>query len=207
MKDYDSLIEAKNNELLITKAEMEKVRTEFKEKLTLYTKKWFGDKAKEIITSNPVLTEKLGSEGLRPIKEEVTELIESTESIVNDYFDKEKLWWNLKENKNDYFIYGNKAPEILHAEIKFLFGRIGKIFEKNDYITIYSGYTGSTNEFVLIDKQVHYNFGVMHKLDEVHTVLRNYGNLFKKAEQNIYDINSLHKEKEKNSAEDLWDSI
>ncbi|KAA8996337.1 hypothetical protein F4V43_18680 [Paenibacillus spiritus] len=214
-KDYDLLIEEKRREVTEIKMAMEQSRLKFKKALSDFTEQWYRSYARKLIVNNPDTAGQLTDSELQELKNEVEKLAGSACEFVDLHFDKDNLWWHIKENTYGYSEYQDKRiPHILSEEATYLFGRLGLLFKNHNIIKIgvESGYRDESYKFdFVIDQSGKKNEIKLRHIGDfpVHLtgIIKEYGNLHEKAKSSGFQIERLLEEKRRNSIGDLWDSL
>lgn len=214
-KDYDLLIEEKRREIAETKMEMEQLRLRFKGELSDFAEEWFKAYAKQLIVNNPETAGQLTDAELKDLKSEVERLASGAIELVDAHFDKENLWWHLKENTYGYTEYMDKRlPAVLSEETSYLFGRLGLLFQNKKIIKvgIESTYKseGYKFDFVIEQGGKRNELRLRHLGDfplRLTSLMKDYSKLHEKAKSAQSQIERLLAEKRRTSLGDLWDSL
>ncbi|WP_433922855.1 hypothetical protein [Paenibacillus taichungensis] len=214
-EEYDLLIGEKRQEIIKIKTEMEQLRLRFKKVLSDFTEEWFKSYARKLIVDNPETAGKLTDSELQKLKNEVEKLARSASEFVDIHFDKDNLWWHLKENTYGYSEYRDEnIPPILSEEVAYLFGRLGLLFQNHNIIKtgLESGLRSDSYKFdFVVDqnrKKNELRIKVVGKFPIFLTsIMKEYGKFHERAKYAENEIGRLLEEKRRASIGDLWDSL
>lgn len=210
-KTFDERIANEKEELSKVKSQMEVVKQKFITEAAEFTKKWYSKEAREIITNNPDKSAKLSDDELKDLKNEVLALIEQTDELVREKFDRDEFWWHIKENPHTYPTYQSRIPDFLQDVLKTLLGKIATIFAKKELIKIdteYSGerYDANASNFVFKGKDVRYRYGLSN-IGNLEGIMQEYGKLHEKAKAHLNQIEKLKLDQKRENIGDIWDTI
>ena len=217
-KDFDNLIKLKTAELDSLKPQMEEVRKQFIKDSTRFIRKWYEKTSQGYVETGSDVTLKLGKAKLSQMKAKVLELMQNAEAIANEMFSNAELWWHLMENDElSYSFYGNAPPKMLDEAIRLALGKLGTILEEFGYsvTTKPTGGIGelgvwcewdSTGRFHPPDARPYYPYHQPWP-EAMRNTLKKYDELCAQAKKVRAEINSLHIEKKKEAAKNLWDSV
>jgi hypothetical protein len=215
MRNFDQEIEAKRTNFEEYLQQMSNTRKQFKDTLVPFVQQQFKIEAEKAIKGNPEIVKELGVEKLKELKDELTTLSASTPDIINEFFDKEQLWWDLKENDEYLFCSGKSLPDHLDRALRLVIGRFGLLFAKFGLIKIKA--TGQNDYGVWLERDENtrshkYNGRPSYpsKIDctpEILNHISKYREYINEAKKIKADIRRIEREKESTAAIDLWESI
>ncbi|MGG1664477.1 hypothetical protein [Brevibacillus sp. NRS-1366] len=215
MRNFDQEIEAKRNEFEEVKHQLSNTRNQFKAALIPFVQQQFKTEAEKVIKRNPELVKELGIEKLKELKDELAILSANAPDIINEFFDEEQLWWDLKENEHLYFCSGKYLPDHLNKALRLVIGKFGELFSKYDLIKIKP--TGQNDYDVWIERdeytRSHKHNGrpsYPNRLEctpDIINYVSEYKDYINNAKRIQSDINKIQREKESTAAIDLWDSL
>lgn len=214
-EDFDLRIEEKRHEITEAKWEMEQLKERFKDALSDYTEEWYQTYARKLIVNNPETSGKLTDAELKELKDEVKNLARSAGEYIDLHFDKDELWWHLKENTYSYSEYMDKRlPPILSEEVSYLLGRLGQLFLKHKVIQagVKSSYTSESYKFDFVIDQTSGRKELKLKHvggfpNHITNLMEEYNKLLGKAKHARSQIEELLEVKRRTSIGDLWDSL
>ncbi len=151
------------------------------------------------------------------MKNQVTQLIKDTEKTVKKEFDNPALWWHLKPRLHEsiklYLQIGDQPPQILDRAVRHVLGHLGVILEEFKFNVSASGTTSSYKEF-WFDRPLDVGEAatpsypnLLKWTREMQQTIQEYNAKYVKATEVYAELYALRKEKKKNQATDLWESI
>ncbi len=162
-------------------------------------------KAREAISSSPKKAIALGIKGLKPIKNQVAELINTVSDIIERNINNSELWLHNKETLiakdfpvNSYSLTKNHGPDILETALKKTLSPLGKIL-------ISHGLDTDKNWEETSDKLLYRHS--INWTQEMNRCIEQYNDRFNELSKLVAEYESLSIQSAGNDALDLWDSI
>lgn len=162
-------------------------------------------KVRSAISSNPEPVFALGKTDLKPIKDQVNNMIDNVSSQVEDILNHTSLWRHETETlvaKNfpldQYLIKGKMGPDILETALKKILSPVGELLLEHHLDT---DKNWEKNQDALMYR---------HPLDwseEMNKCIKSYNKRFNELSKLVQEYESLSVQNSGNDALDLWDSI
>lgn len=209
MADFDKKIEILEIELEDINSKLENTKLEALIQLKVFIEEWFEKEARSIIVSNPSLSNSIGVERLKQIKQEVTELIHSVDELVETHLNVQYLWDYNYETGTGFYILGDKMPEKMNVTMRFVLGQLGKILSKDGFVNIKPTYGSNRQYDVWFDSatgKVKYPFSLNYP-KELITTMKKYDELLRESSSKQSELKRIQKEKAETSVESIWDSL
>lgn len=160
---------------------------------------------RQAISSSPDQAIALGKKGLAPIKEKVTDLIETISDQVDTIINTKELWLHQQENldskkfvTDQYRVYGSKGPAIIEVAIKKLLAPTGDLLLANKL--------DSDKNWDIVDSQAYYR-PTLSWGKEMSQCIEQYNERFNELSKLIKEYEVIAEHSMGNDALDLWDSI
>ncbi len=162
-------------------------------------------KVRQAISANPQKAMDLGKKGLKPVKDQVNNMMDSVSELVESIINKDDIWLHTNETleikgfpKNHYATNGTLGPNILETALKKLLSPTGKILLLHNLDTDKNWETCS-NEVLY-----------RHSMDwslEMCRCIEQYNDRFNELSKLVGEYEILTEQSSGNDALDLWDSI
>uniref|UniRef100_UPI00301A6741 hypothetical protein n=1 Tax=Oceanobacillus massiliensis TaxID=1465765 RepID=UPI00301A6741 len=134
--NYDEQISAKENEKVKLIEKMELIKDEYLKEIEKFSRDWIQTTTKREVTGNPDLALDIGKEKLGELKRKVESLIEKLPTLVNQYLNKNELWWHKKEDKAWYSQLENRILSKIEREVQFMYGELGIILSEYGFVRV-----------------------------------------------------------------------
>lgn len=211
-KNYDELIAIEKDKIIAAKEHMELEREKFKRELAEFLRKQLPVIAKEIIVKFSKEAAKLTNEELGILKSKVQELVQRSEVIVDQYFDKTDLWWDLEENTFSYEVNNQQLPPIINTEVKYIIGQLGAIFSQYGIVSILPERQFKNvahDSLFLIDEKRNEPYYRVHVSIDADTieVMKQYNKHLNTIQSSRARLAIHFEEKRKSDIGDLWDAL
>jgi len=162
-------------------------------------------KVRAAISSNHEKAMALGQEGLTPIKNKVTQMMETVSDQVDEIINQPLLWHHQTDSlisknfpEDQYRVTGNKGPDVLEKSLKKILSPIGDLLISHG---LDSDKNWENNEGTLLYR---------HPLDwsrEMCLCIEKYNKRFNELAKLVKEYESLCVQNSGNDALDLWDSL
>ncbi|MDR3627134.1 MAG: hypothetical protein P4L45_09885 [Ignavibacteriaceae bacterium] len=207
---------AKENENIDkTKIALIPISIEIKSECCTLFKDLIIKKIEDRIKSKPEITKSIGIEKLKELKCEMNQLLETSDSIVNDVIDKNVLCHEtyviLKTDYlNMHYDLKNKMNKKLENELQKLTVNIGKILYKYGYIKDYSYTSEDYDEWHSALRNRNYGNGIndftiyVQLSKSLEQIFDKYINGICEIHNSLCKIRNYSEDIEKLEAEDLW---
>jgi len=187
------------------KIELDSLQQQFLVECKRFAAQSIEGKARSAISSNPETAIALGKTGLKPIKDQVNDMIDNVSDLVEAIINQTDLWLHTNQTfatknfpSDQYLLKGNLGPQILETALKELLSPIGKLLMTNGLDT---------------DKnweKIQEAFLYRHPLDwskEMTLCIEQYNKRFNELAKLVQEYETLSMQSSGNDALYLWDSI
>jgi hypothetical protein len=157
------------------------------------------------ISLNPEKVFALGKTNLKPIKDQVNDVIDTVSDLVETIINQPELWLHTRQTlatnrfpSDQYLLKNKQGPEILETALKKILSPIGELL-------ITHGLDTDKNW-----KKDQESFLFRHPLDwskEMTKCIEQYNERFNELANLVQEYETLSKKSSGNDALDLWDSI
>jgi hypothetical protein len=219
-KDIDILIKEEHDKLNQFKSPSEKIRELLVVNLTIFIREWYEGTAREYVAGKVDITEKLGEERLKQMKEKVLQLIKDAEKIANEELSDCRLWSVFDPSNIPGIVAKHKFSEAdsngaaileglikqgaLEEVIRFALGRIIPILQEFGYPAIHEKLLCTKCDGIVTHLRYPYRLDLPKELEYI---IKQYQELRREAMRVHTRIHNLQEEKRNKKARDLWDSI
>ena len=162
-------------------------------------------KVRSAIALNPEKVMELGRDGLKPVKNTVTQIINNISDSVDKIINNDELWLHKQEDlcsdnfsPGKYSMKGRRGPEILEDEVRKLLSPVGKILIQYNLDT--------SENWEEKNDCLYYR----HNLDwsrEMKDCMEQYSECFNELSGLVKEYESLSRHTRENDALELWDSL
>lgn len=181
----------------------------FLEKVIEFTTRWFEEETLSTIKNNPEKIIGLGKDKARELKGKLKELKERSSKLVQQYMEKEYLWWHTNEDRESYY-KSHRLIDKHEKQIKLMFGELGKILIQYGIVNAGSEFDRKhSSSWIYVDhnfKTVQYGYGLVFP-EELFGITNEYRELIMEAQDINQDIQELEEKKKEDNVEEWWASL
>lgn len=214
MSDFDSQTSDLQKQEQALMVQMESAAVAFRESVVSFLVAFYEERTKSEVTRQTDLTARLGKDKLSELKQELTSLQQSANTIVEELIGPDSLWWHqsdeVKSREHVYYSHsGNTPPEILNSPVRLAAGKLAPILEKYEYLP-----TSGDRMWRERDRNSRYipanarpcypNF--LEWSPQMKERITYYNKLLKEARSLSQQVYILQRKKSEKQATDLWDS-
>ena len=215
-KDYQVLIDNNFKELDDLKAAMEKLKEQFIIYAGVFIGQWYNSTTRNYVKRNADRSLELGKEKLEDLKHKVNKLEEKASEVTKECLSAPEIWWHVKEDMDLYYEFrSNSPPEFLSKALRPALGRLGPVLDEFGYVNVKTEGLrehpvwcewDAPDDKSVIEGRACYPYGVEWSSSMIDT-MKKYQTLHRQAIKVNERIEELKKEKVKQDADKLWDSV
>lgn len=163
---------------------------------------WYTRCVENAVKSYPEITQKIGSDGVQSLKDELTQFIQEIPKITEEALKQAKLWSHRYKDANkslQSYSYSEKRPKMIDDVVRLILSRALPLLDKH-------GYEEAADN---LDMLLANPFGYANELDwspAMNTILNNYST----SHQILLELSGRIKTAEEEliaaEARELWDS-
>jgi hypothetical protein len=163
---------------------------------------WYTSCVENAVKSYPEITQKIGSDGVQSLKDELTQFIQEIPKITEEALNQAKLWSHRHKEANkslQSYSYSEKRPKMIDDVVRLILSRALPLLDRH-------GYEEAADN---LDMLLANPFGYANELDwspTMHTILNNYST----SHQILLELSARIKTAEEEliaaEARELWDS-
>lgn len=187
------------------KIELDFLQKQFLVECKRFTAQSIEGKVRQAISTRPQKVFELGKKGLKPIKEEVNNMLDNVSNLVESIINQDNIWLHncdiLKADnfpENQYAANESGGPEIIEKALLKLLSPIGELLLKHGLDT--------EENWEKQDNMVIFRHG-MHLSTEMNNAIEQYSERFNELATLVTDYEKLSELNSGNDALDLWDSL
>ncbi len=187
------------------KIELEFLQRQFMVECKRFAAQCMEGRIRAAISCNPQRVFDLGKKGLKPVKEQMNQMIDQVSDSVDNHINRDDIWLHASETltaasfpKDQYAVDGTTGPAILETAILALLSPAGELL-------LESGLDTGEN-WERAGGQVLYRHPVEWSR-EMCQCIEQYNERFNELADLVADYESLCEEGQGSDALDLWDSI
>lgn len=137
--NFDESRPAGPPELNALKSEMEGMRLRFVRATADLASGWYMQEARRQVHADPDNSLRLGADGLRRLKAEVSALSEKALGIASEVLSDPSAWWHVSDPFAarayfDYAQYDSHVPKIIDRPVRRALGRLAEVLERYGYL-------------------------------------------------------------------------
>lgn len=169
------------------------------------------------VTYDAIHTKELGVEKLSSMKQQLLDLLDRSDSLVEEIFSDDDFWFhvNIGTNKIGHTYEDDRiATQKINEGIRLALGAVGKLFQVFGYIEAQNKYrreNGSHRNFNLVsDNQPQdklFYRGYVETPKTLQLLIEEYANRIGPLHQEYIEISDLQEKLLKQEASDLWNGI
>jgi hypothetical protein len=182
--------------------QLESYCQEFVQAAKTFVINWYSKSVENAVKSYPEITQKIGSDGVQSLKDELTQFIHEIPKITEEVLTQVKLWSHRYKEANkllqSYTYYGQR-PKMIDDLVRLILSRVLPLLDRH-------GYEEAADN---LDMLLANPFGYADELDwspAMHTILNNYST----SHQILLELSARIKTAEEEliaaEARELWDS-
>jgi hypothetical protein len=163
---------------------------------------WYTSCVENAVKSYPEITQKIGSNGVQSLKDELTQFIQEIAKITEEALNQAKLWSHRYKDANrllQSYSYSEKRPKMIDDVVRLILSRVLPLLDRH-------GYEEAADN---LDMLLANPFGYADELDwspAMHNILNNYST----SHQILLELSARIKTAEEEliaaEARELWDS-
>jgi hypothetical protein len=198
-------IKEKQFEIDSKKLELDFIKKQFLIECKRFAAQQIEGRVRQAISSHAQTALALGKKGLKPIKKQVNEMMESVSDLVDATVNLDDIWLHTNETliaecfpENHYAINDSGGPDILNSAIKKLLSPTGELLLAHDLDT--------SENWKTIDGDI--IFG--HELElsqEMRQCIQQYNERFNELAKLVCEFELLSSKNSGSDALELWDSL
>ena len=177
-----------------------------------FVKEKLRDFVENEVKGQPEHTKSLDISTLKKMKSTLTELLENSDSLVDEKFDNDHYWphanytGQTKCGEEILSINSRNVEYKIDSAFKELFGLAGKILSDYEYVKVSYGdsywvFTSGANS------EITYRLGISYWGTDLEDLRKNYYDVFSKLHDHMINLRKLKIELSQQEAADLWEQI
>lgn len=192
-------------------AHMERVKQDFLDEAATFLSEWYWQQTETQVTRNHDVTQKIGIDKLRELKQEVKALQSKAGEIINEYLNDDRLWWHIhKEGDPSVYIYaGRHVPDNIATAMRLAAGKLGPVLVQYYYLPADPYHNeawiewDSTGNRKKSNGRPYYPYGLMFPIS-IEDLGKKYKELLKSLYDNAQALKNAEAERDIDLAKSLW---